>query len=278
MSPIAPARQGTPRLLERAFALLAIFDEERPAWTTTEAAREVGLPVPTAHRILAVLAQEGFVARGEDKRFTLGRAALRLGQRAVALLDLERLASPLLARLAAVADEVALLTELNPGGDGVVCRLRVESSQPLILSVEPGRVMPLHAGASQKVLLAFMPSEVVDAICQGQLTPMCRATITRPERLREHLREVRRRGWAISFEETDEGVWGIALPIVGHNGTAVAAIGLAAPRRRLEASHVRHQLAALHEVAQAVADRLGYSVPDLDLTPAKRRVGLTRAA
>lgn len=269
---------GTPRLLERAFALLALFDEERPAWSTTEAAREVGLPVPTAHRILAVLAKEGFVARDEDKRFTLGRAALRFGQRAVALLDLERVASPLLRRLAAITDEVTLLTEPDPGGSGVVCRLRMEGSQPLILSVEPGRVLPLHAGASQKALLAFMPTDVVDAICDGQLTPICRATITRPDRLREHLREVRRRGWAISFEETDEGVWGIALPIVGDNGTAIAAFGLAAPRYRLEASHVRHQLTALHEVAQAVADRLGYSVPDLDLTPANRHPAVTGAA
>lgn len=274
----ADARPAAPRLLERAFALLALFDEERPSWTTTEAAREVGLPVPTAHRILAVLAAQGFVARDEDKRFTLGRAALRFGRRAVALLDLERVASPLLARLAAVADEVALLTELDPGGDGVVCTLRVDSSQPLILSVEPGRVLPLYAGASQKALLAFMPSETVDAICEGQLRPICRATITRPDRLREHLHEVRRRGWAISFEETDEGVWGIALPIVGDNGTAVAAFGLAAPRYRLEASHVRHQLKALHEVARSVADRLGYSVPDLDLSPAHRRSGVTRAA
>jgi DNA-binding IclR family transcriptional regulator len=77
----ADARPAAPRLLERAFALLALFDEERPSWTTTEAAREVGLPVPTAHRILAVLAAQGFVARDEDKRFTLGRAALRFGRR-----------------------------------------------------------------------------------------------------------------------------------------------------------------------------------------------------
>ena len=45
------------------------------------------------------------------------------------------------------------------GGSGVV--------------VAPGRVLPLHAGASQKALLAFMPSDVVDAICDGQLEPVC---------------------------------------------------------------------------------------------------------
>jgi DNA-binding IclR family transcriptional regulator len=264
-------RVKTPQLLERAFALLALFDETSPEWTTTEAARAVDLPVPTAHRILGVLEYQGFLARDEDKRYTLGRAALQLGQRAVAVLSLERLATPLLERLSALTDEVALLTELNPRRDGVVCRLRFESSQPLMLSVSPGRELPLHAGASQKALLAFMPTETVELICRGELKAVCRATITAPDRLRAHLQEVRRRGWAISFEETDNGVWGIALPIVDEQGMAVAAIGLAGPRRRLDASQVRHQLAELHEAAESVASRLGYEVPTLDLAPVARR-------
>ncbi len=265
------ARPHTPQLLERAFALLALFDEEHPEWTTTAAAREVGLPVPTAHRILAVLEREGFLARDTEKRFTLGQAALRLGQRALAILDLERLAKPLLEQLATVTDEVALLTELNPRRDAVVCRVRFDSSQSIMLSVAPGKELPLYAGASQKVLLAFMPNETVDAICEGQLKALCRATITQPDRLRAHLREVRRRGWAISYEETDEGVWGIALPIIDRRGEAVAAVGLAGPRNRLDASQVRHQLTELHVAAQTVADRIGYMVPPLDLTPANRR-------
>jgi IclR family transcriptional regulator, KDG regulon repressor len=115
-----------------------------------------------------------------------------------------------------------------------------------------------------------MPTETVDEICAGQLRAICRATITRADRLREHLREVRRRGWAISYEETDEGVWGIAIPIIDRDGAAVAALGLAGPRNRLDASQVRHQLTALHEGAQTVAQRLGYSVPALDLAPAAR--------
>ena len=119
----------TPQLLERAFALLAIFDEARPEWTTTEAAHEVGLPVPTAHRILGVLEREGFLARDEDsKRFTLGRASLSLGRRAQAVLALDRVAAPFLERISALTDEVALLTELNQRRDGVVCSIRVESS------------------------------------------------------------------------------------------------------------------------------------------------------
>jgi len=263
-----PASGGaaTPQVLERAFALLGLFDESRPQWTTTEAARELGLPVPTAHRLLAVLQRQGYLARDpQTKRFTLGLNALRLGRRAEVLLDISRLAGPTLERLAAITDEVALLTEVNQRRDGAVCRLRIESSQPLRLSVQPGRELPLYAGAMQKALLAFLPDQTVDIVCSGELQPLCRATITRPERLRANLDEVRYRGWAISYEETNEGAWGIAVPIVDEQGSAVAAIGLAAPRSRLQVTEVRDQLHALHEGAQNVADQLGLQVPPLRL-------------
>ena len=261
-------RGGAPQLLERAFALLAIFDEDHPDWTTTEAAQAVGLPVPTAHRILGVLRDEGYLARDpRSKRYTLGSAALRLGRRAEALLDISRLAGPMLERLAAVTDEVALLTQLNQRRDRAVCRLRIDGSEPLRLSVEPGRELPLYAGAMQKALLAFMPTSVLDLICGSPLEPLCRATITQPQRLRAHLEDVRRRGWAISYEETNEGAWGIAVPIIDEERLAVAAVGLAGPRHRLRPTDVRDQLHALHEGARTVAEPLGLTVPEIVVEP-----------
>ena len=267
----------TPQLLQRAFALLELFDEQQPEWTTTEAAHALGLPVPTAHRILAVLEHEGFLARNGDKRFTLGLSSLRLGQRAQAVVNLQRLAKPLLEHLATVTDEVTLLIELNPNRDAGICRMRFDASERLGLSIEPGMEMPLYAGASQKALLAFMPTETVEGILSGQLKPLCRATITQPDRLRQQLLEVRRRGWAISFEETDEGVWGVALPIVDADGQAVATVALAGPRNRLEPRHIRQHLTELHDAAQTMASRIGCSVPPLDLTPANRRPSASAA-
>ena len=176
-------------------------------------------------------------------------------------------AGPMLQRLAAVTDEVALLTQLNQRGDRAVCRLRVDGSEPLRLSVEPGRELPLYAGAMQKALLAFMPTSVVDLICGSPLEALCRATITQPQRLRAHLEDVRRRGWAISYEETNEGAWGIAVPIIDEHRVAVAAVGLAAPRHRLRPTDVRDQLHALHEGARTVAEPLGLIVPELVVEP-----------
>lgn len=259
------------QLLDRALTILDLFEPDRPEWTTTEAARAVGLPIPTAHRILGALQVSGYLSRDPfTKRFSLGPASLDLGRRAEALIDLHRLARSLLERLAELTDETALMTVLTEDRNGALCSLRIESSHPLGLSVMPDRVLPLHAGAMQRVLLAFLTEEQIEQVLETPLERLCRSTITDPDELRVKIDEVRERGWAISFEETDPDVWGIAVPMIAADGTPVAALGLAAPRRRLQADDVRQQLAALGEEAGQLAERLGYAVPELDLTPRRR--------
>jgi DNA-binding IclR family transcriptional regulator len=250
--------EGSLQVLDRAFAILELFGDERPELTTTEIARESGLPVATVHRIVGALRRRGYVVRDDGtKRFRLGPAALDLGERARAVLDLRRAALPVLRRLARETDETALLCVVTEERDGSVCLERVESSQPLRLSVEPGRRLPLHAGASQKALLAFLPTEEIERVLGRPLERLCRATITDPEALRGDLAEVRKRGWAISFEETNVGVWGVAVPLLDGRGGVVASVGLAGPSARLSRAEVRDQVRRLRAGAAEIAALLG---------------------
>jgi DNA-binding IclR family transcriptional regulator len=211
-----------------------------------------------------------WACRSRRRIAQLGPASLELGRRAEATLDLRRLAPPLLRRLAALTDQTALLTVVNDRHDAARCWVRVESTDRVPVSVEPGRELPLHAGAMQRALLAFLSSEDIEAVLAGTLTPLCRATITDPRTLRDKIGEVRSRGWAISFEETDEGVWGIAVPVVDERGLPVAAVGLAAPRGRLSVSTVHEQLKALRNEACELAEKLGCHVPELDVSTHRR--------
>lgn len=251
------------QVLDRTFAILDLFTREHPDWSTTEIARACDLPTPTAYRILSALRGRGFVTQDPgSKRFRLGIGALDLGERARALVDVRAAARPALRLLCLGSGETALLTVLSEAHDRSVCLDRVESPQPLRLSVEPGRQLPLHAGASQKVLLAFMPREETDGIVSGTLERLCRATITDADELRADLAAVRRRGWASSFEETNVGVWGLAIPILDAHGGIVAAVGLAGPSARMSRSRTRQHLTRLRAAASDVAGALG--IPSQD--------------
>jgi IclR family acetate operon transcriptional repressor len=250
------------QVLERAFAVLDVFGRDRAEWTATEIARTVGLPAATTHRILSTLLRQGYVSRdGVTRRFRLGPAALDLGRRARGALDLRRVALPVLERLARETDETALLCVLTDDREASVCLERVESSQPLRLSVEPGRQLPLHAGASQKALLALLPPEDAERALARPLERVCRATVTDAEALRGDLAAIRERGWAISFEETNVGVWGVAMPLVGGHGDVVASVGLAGPSARLSGTEVVDHVRRLHEATAEIARRLGFPEP-----------------
>ncbi|HEY6311018.1 MAG TPA: helix-turn-helix domain-containing protein, partial [Streptosporangiaceae bacterium] len=117
------------QVLERTFGILEVFTESRPEWSTTQVARELDLPVPTAHRILAALKRLGYVSQDEQtRRFRLGVAALSLGDRARTLADLRPAAIGPLRELSGATGETALLTVLSPGRDRSVCLERVETS------------------------------------------------------------------------------------------------------------------------------------------------------
>jgi DNA-binding IclR family transcriptional regulator len=249
------------QVLERTFRILEVFSESRPEWSTTDISRALGLPVPTVHRILGALKRFGYVSQHEDtRRFRLGVAALDLGERARAVADLRPVAIGPLRRLSDATGETALLTVLTPERDRSVCLERVETPQPLRLSVQPGRQLPLHAGASQKALLAFMPEEEIEKLIAQPLERFCTATITNPAALRRELEAISSRGWASSYEETNAGVWGLAVPVLSDTDV-VCAVGIAGPSVRLTAERVRRDIQLVHEAALAIGRALGFTSP-----------------
>ena len=70
---------------------------------------------------------------------------------------------------------------------GVLCIDRVEAPQQLRLSLEIGMVVPLHAGATSKALLAFLAPEIQEQVLSQPLAKIAVGTITDPGELRAEL-------------------------------------------------------------------------------------------
>jgi len=257
---------GSPQLLERTFVVLSLFTTEQRDWTVTELGRACGLPVPTVYRIVCALHRHGFLSRQEiSKRYRLGPAIVRLGRMAAMTVDLRAVTHPVLRRVSMRTRETSLLTIVSESGCSAVCLDRVESREPLRLSVQPGREMPLHAGASQKILLAHLPTADTARVVDEPLESLCSRTITDPEDLRIELTSIRRRGWAASCEETNRGVWGLAVGLIDEYGYSVAAIGVAGPCER-KPRVLGPWLSVLSDSATQVANQLGLQA-SLIVTP-----------
>jgi DNA-binding IclR family transcriptional regulator len=241
----------------KALTVLGVFTGGRPEWGASEVAKELSITVPTAHRLLTVLADHGYLARFGRGRFRLGLESISLGRRALASIDLRSVLRPTLQSLAAESGETALLTVPDEREHASLCIDRVESAHPLRLSLEVGRLTPLTAGASAKALLAFLPPAEIQLILGRPMERLAPGTITAPDALREELDAIRQRGYATSKEETDASAWGVAAPIRSSDGYAVAAIGLAGPLSRLS-DRARDEFGALVRTAASEAElRLG---------------------
>jgi len=246
------------KILDKALRVLMLFSPEQPEWGVSTLSREVAMSKSTVHRILRVLEQHGFVTQNaETKRFRLGLAGIELGRRAQAGMELRRIALPIMEQLSSTSGETVLLQVVSPEGDRVVCIERVQQRRGLRLILDVGSTAPLYAGCSSKVLLAYLDKETIDAVLKKRLRPLASHTTTDPAQIRAQLAEIRRKGYAVSFEETDEGVAGASVPIRDARDRVIASLTISGPLTRVNTATINHYAGIAREGAERIEAELG---------------------
>jgi DNA-binding IclR family transcriptional regulator len=249
--------------LNRVCSLLNAFSEEETILSMTEISKRIQLPKSTTFRMLEALEAHGLILRDPQGRgYQLGYQLIRWGTLALTNLDLRNLAFPILKSLSAATDETAVLS-IRYGYFAMWLDM-VESPHPVRLAIRIREPLSLHAGASSKVLLAFLPETEIERLMSGIIfTQLKPNTITTPETMRNEIREIRSRGYATSFEETDLGAMGIAAPAYNHNGQPTAGIGIAAPISRVPIERVPLLAKFVLDASKELSLRLGAPVKRL---------------
>src|SRR5579872_4915219 len=103
--------------LDRALAILKLFQPDAPEWSAAEVARELGLTLPTSSRVMRALEDNGMLMRVEGRRFRLGFGAVELGSRALQSIDVRQRLRPLLVRLARESGETSVLGVITEARD-----------------------------------------------------------------------------------------------------------------------------------------------------------------
>lgn len=231
--PRTDAAPDSPKVLDKALRVLDAFGGRSPVWSEADLRRELNIPSTTLNRILRSLEGAGYLRRGVDGHYRLGLAAIRLGQRATESLDLAGALEPLIRTIARETGELAFVAVPDLAAGLARYVAASDSTSPLRVTVEVGSTVPMSAGATAKALLAFQSEAEIEFVLARPLERLAAGTLTDPAVIRADLEQIRERGWAWSWEETYDGAWAVAAPVLDPDGRfALGAIGVAAPTIR----------------------------------------------
>jgi DNA-binding IclR family transcriptional regulator len=212
-----------------------------------ELSASLDMPLSTVYRYLRTLGDFGFVDR-HGGVFRVGPKLLIGTGANVSSERLIRHADAALRMLVHETGETAVVVRRI--GLSCVCLHQIESDSALRVSLEPGEMSPLYAGALGRVLLAFAPSEVLDEVLAQDLLRVTDATPTE-DALRDGLSAAVMTGLVVSEGELIEGSVAVAAPLFREDGI-VGAIGLLAPAFRADAVWRTHAGRLVAEAARTI--------------------------
>ncbi|MGY1434527.1 IclR family transcriptional regulator [Streptomyces reniochalinae] len=243
--------------LERAAAVLRLLAGGERRLGLSEIATALDLAKGTAHGLIRTLQQEGFVEQDTATgRYQLGAELLRLGNSYLDVHELRARALVWTDDLARSSGESVYLGVLHQQGVLIVHHVfRPDDSRQVL---EVGAMQPLHSTALGKVLTAYDPVALSEAL-DGERQAFTERTVTGEDGLEAVLELTRGRGWASDVEETWDGLASVAAPIHDRRGMPVGAVGITgAVERVCEGEDLRALLvAAVRDTARAVSRDLG---------------------
>ncbi|CAG4889153.1 IclR family transcriptional regulator domain-containing protein [Paraburkholderia saeva] len=208
----------------KALAVIEAFDEDHPRMNPAAVAALTGLTRTAARRYLLTLAEAGY-AETDGRLFWLAPRVLRLGTAYFSSARLPRIAQPFLQRITAAVQESALLAVLD--GDDVVYVARNGASRVTTVGFVLGsRAAPPLSSAGMIVLAYQPPERVTDFLERYEPKVFTPHTIVDKSRLRAQIDQVLQNGYAMSEEQLEVGMRGVAVPLRNHNGVVIGAISV----------------------------------------------------
>ena len=223
-----PAGQGGTQAVDRAASLLTLVVEADTAVTFAELSEACGLARSTTSRLLAALERTRLVERVDTGEYIGGPLFALYAARHDRNAELARLARPM---LEAIGEDTGETVHLAVASGGRVAHIAQVDSTFLLGARDWTDVeVPPHCSALGKVLLAW---KVLD-LPEGPLEQVTDRTLLTPSALEHDLEQARVRGFAVTFDELEIGLSGIAAPVVGPEAGVVATVGISGPTARLQ--------------------------------------------
>jgi DNA-binding IclR family transcriptional regulator len=239
----------------KAIAILRRLAERGEPVGVQRLASDTGLNISTVHRLLQLLAQDGMVAYDAQARlYSLGAEAIRFATLVVGSGSLTDRVRPLVADLARQLGETCAFTLYEPKTFTKVFAVVERGPHPLGYDFAVGTRDGIHAGASGKPILAFLPDKEIERFLSKPLPRVTERTLVDPEKLRRQIRQIRKRGYATSRSERVSGAaTGIGAPVFGANGQVIGAVVVTIPSFRWRSDRLGETAATVMRYARRIS-------------------------
>jgi DNA-binding IclR family transcriptional regulator len=236
--------------IERALDILFVLTDAESTMSVSEIADKVGIPESTAYRLLQTLERKGIVERKSVGQIGLGLRILDLARSLHQQIDGElfNVARPIMERLTEQTNESSLLCVRT--GVQAICVQNVETRQMIRMSIENGKIMPLHRGASGKAILAFENGRTRDQVLSAISDDNVKSSVS------TELARTREMGYSFTIGEVDPYIFGIAAPIFDTNRRVIASLTIGGPTVRMPSGDNNRLIQSVVEAADEISARM----------------------
>ena len=230
---MAVDEKNTINSIKRAIQILNLYRDGERYIGITEMARRLDLSKTTVFRIVRSLEAEGWLVQSSDSsKYGLGFEILAVASSLYRRYDWRDIVLEVMTDLKNVVDETVILSAYAV--DAGICIEKVDCAEQIKLASERGQIIPLHAGATGKTLLANLPKEERKRILQKELVRYTDRTLVDPEKLWEELDQIQKEGYAVTTGESNEGAMAIGVPIFDREGKLLYGLSVAGPLERMQ--------------------------------------------
>ncbi len=228
--------------IDKVLLVLLAF-EKNTSWTLQGLSSYLNMPKTTVHRLLAALTHYQFLLKDDAGRYSLGFRIWSMAQQQQSFQFMQLIAQPILEELVAKTQETSFLSVRS--GFHSLCIARINTPKEVQLLIRVGSASPLHLGASNSVLLAFLPEAERDRILeQTILEPPVRQQVL------EEMLTIAKDGFAFSSSQLTPGAAAIGVPVFDQQKRLLAAVSIGAPEYRFSKERALSMLPILREAAQ----------------------------
>ncbi len=244
--------EGSVGTLARGLDVLALFATTGPELSQKQISDALKLPMPTVHRLTALLTERGWLDRDPvTRRLRLGLEMARLVPALLAGLRLPELARPHLLAMAASVHETVNVAILD--GADIVYLLSESGDRVLTSQATVGMRLPAHCTALGKCLLSQLPPDVArGALGAEPYERRTEHTLTTWKQLAPDLAATGNAGVAVSVEEYEVGLVSLAVPVRWIDGPGTGAINVSLPTARATPEFREELTRGLRDAAAAI--------------------------